>query len=87
MTMERDEVRGRIRSFLEREFPRPGSVLGDSTNLLDEWFVDSLGVVMTVLFLEREFGVEIRRPDIRAENFRDLETLSAWIAAKLSAAG
>ena len=53
------------------------------THLLDDWFVDSFGIVNTTLFLEEKFGIEISRADINAENFRSIETLSRYVANQL----
>lgn len=81
--MQTAEIKTQLKDFFEEEFPNPDSSLTDDTNLLNEWFVDSFGIVNTTLFLEQQFGIEISRADINAENFRSIETLSQYVAHQL----
>lgn len=46
--MTRPEIAAEIKEYLETEFPVQGLDLTETTNLLEEWFVDSLGIVETV---------------------------------------
>jgi acyl carrier protein len=81
--MQIAEIKSQLKSFFEKEFPNPGSSIADDTNLLDEWFVDSFGIVNTTLFLEEKFGIKISRADINAKNFRSIETLSQYVVCQL----
>ena len=82
--MGRDEISGRIRRFLEAEFPNEAIELTGETDLLDEWFIDSLGITETVIFLESSFGIEVGRADINGSNFENIASLSAFVARRLS---
>ncbi len=82
--MDRVEIAARIKRFLEEEFPNDGVELGLETDLLDEWFIDSLGITETVLFLESSFGVEVGRADINGENFKSIESLSGFVERRLT---
>lgn len=81
--MEKSEITARLRTFLETEFTNDGVELTDSTDLLGEYFIDSLGIVSTVLFLENSFQIEVRRKDINGNNFKSIETLSEFVAQSL----
>ena len=81
--IDRAEIAARLKTFLEEDFPNDGVELTPTTDLLEEWFVDSLGITETVLFLEESFGVEITRADINGANFRDISTLSEFVAGRL----
>jgi acyl carrier protein len=81
--MNRSEIVDSLQNFLLTEFPNQGVDLTESTNLLGEWFVDSLGIIETVLFLEKSFGIDIKRADINGDNFRDLATLSEFVVRRL----
>ena len=84
--MSKTEIIGSLITFLQQEFPNQGVELNETTDLLGEWFVDSLGIIETVLYLEKNFGVEVKRADINGDNFRNLETLSAFVARRLDQA-
>jgi len=80
--MQPAEIKSQLQDFFEQEFPNPERALEHDTNLLDEWFVDSFGIVNTTLFLEEKFGIEVSRADINAKNFRSIETLSQYVQLK-----
>ncbi len=81
--MQLSEIKSELKDFFEKEFPNSGTILSDSTNLLDDWFIDSFGIVSTVLFLEQKFGIEISRADINATTFSSIETLSQHVSDQL----
>ena len=81
--MNKTEVVDDLKSFLLQEFPNQGIDLTETTDLLGEWFVDSLGIIETVLYLEKTFGVDVRRADINGDNFQNLETLSDFVVSRL----
>ena len=83
--MTREEIAARIRTFLEEEFPDQGTALTNSTSLLDEWFVDSFGIVLTVLFLESAFAIKIARSDINGTTFANVDSLTEMVASRLAA--
>ena len=77
--MELDDVRSQLQAFIETSFPHPGAELTASTSLLNGWFIDSLGIVQTVVFLEQQFGCDVRAADVNATNFHSIETLAAYV--------
>ena len=81
--MNKTEVVDDLKSFLLQEFPNQGIDLTETTDLLGEWFVDSLGIIETVLYLEKTFGVDVRRADINGDNFQNLATLSDFVVSRL----
>ncbi len=81
--MNRATISAQLEDFFRREFPNPGVELTASTDLLQNWLVDSLGIVNTTLFLESRFGVDVTRADIRAENFQSIDRLTDFVAGKL----
>ena len=76
------QIFDRLRQYLQDEFPNQGVELAGDTRLLDEWFVDSMGIIETVIFIEREFGVTMTRADINGETFQDINSLAAFIGAR-----
>ncbi len=81
--MNQKQISNRLRDFLKKEFPNDGVELTNSTDLLGEYFVDSLGIVSTVLFLENSFQIEVARADINGANFKNIDTLSEFVEQSL----
>ena len=80
--MDYNDICERIRNYLLTSFPNPAMELTNDTPLLDGWFIDSMGVVQVVMFLEQEFGCEIRAADVNAENLRDVDSLARFVLSK-----
>ncbi|MEL7450558.1 MAG: acyl carrier protein [Pseudomonadota bacterium] len=80
--MNQQAIFDSLRQYLQDEFPNQGIELAGDTRLLDEWFVDSMGIIETVIFIEREFGVTMTRADINGETFQDINSLVAFIGAR-----
>jgi len=76
-------IAGQLHRFFTEVFPHPGRQLGDDTDLLNEWFVDSFGVIQTVQFIEDCFGVSVKRGEINASNFHSIRALAGFVRVKL----
>jgi acyl carrier protein len=77
-------IAAQLRGFYNEVFPHPGRQLHDDTDLLNEWFVDSFGVIQTVQFLEDNFAVTVTRGEINANNFHSIRALAGFVLSKLS---
>ena len=88
--MNKAEVRRKLSSILTRLAPlipadgkaRPMHFTGDGETVP----MDSVVVLQLVLAIEEEFGITVEDGDIGAENFSDLNSLCAFVEAKLGAA-
>lgn len=81
--MDREMIVSKIRAYFLETYPHEGIELTDTTDLLNDWFIDSLGVVLTVTFLEEEFGIELRRGDIQPDHFQTVEAVARLVEKKL----
>ncbi len=72
----------KLQQYLRQEFPNQGVTLAGDTRLLEDWFVDSMGIIETVIFIEREFAIAVARADINGENFQDINSLVRFIGAR-----
>ncbi len=81
--MTRSEIAAQLKTFLETELYNQGVELNESTDLLDGWFVDSIGIIQTTLFVESQFGITMARADINGANFQNIATLSEFVLRRL----
>jgi acyl carrier protein len=79
-----EDIATRIRNFLTEEFPNEAVELVDDTNLLEDWFVDSLGITEILLFLESSFDIRLTRADVNGENFKDIRSISVLVSRRLA---
>ncbi len=81
--MDREQIALRLKDYFERDHRRQGMALTNTTNLLEEWFLDSLAIVETVLFLERSFGAKFTGSDINGSSFKNIEALTELVFSRL----
>jgi len=75
--------RDQIRQFIYEKFPLAKSKkVGDSSALLEEGVLDSLGILELVDYLQAEFGVEIEDDDLMPENFASIEAIATFVDTK-----
>jgi acyl carrier protein len=79
--VEESAVAGRIRSFLNRQFPLIKNV-GDEQALLEGGLIDSLGILDVVSFLEREFNIAVADEELLPENFGTVRDLVQFVITK-----
>lgn len=79
------QIAAQLHAYYCRSYPHLGRALEHDTDLLNDWFVDSFGVIQTVQFLEDTFGVAVDRADIHADNFHSVRSLAAFVRRKLGA--
>jgi len=56
--------------------------LKNDTPLLDSGVLDSLSILMLVLFLERQFGVVVRQKEVVRKNFMTIDAICAYLRSK-----
>ena len=77
-----------IRRFIYDKFPLAKSrKLEDSSHLLEEGVLDSLGVLELVNFLQDEHGIPIEDEELVPENFASIDAIAAFVDAKVAAKG
>jgi acyl carrier protein len=77
-----------IRKFIYDKFPLAKSrKLQDSSQLLEEGVLDSLGVLELVNFLQDEHGIPIDDEELVPENFASIDAIAAFVEAKVEAKG
>ena len=73
-----------IRQFVFEKFPLAKSRgLDDSSALLEEGVLDSLGILELVDFLQGELGVGVEDDDLTPENFASIDAIAAFVESKV----
>lgn len=83
--MDKPTIINHLKTYLQQNAKGQTGELTETTQLLDEWFADSMEVINMVLFLEKQFGIKMRDSDISAENFETLDALANFVLSKLPA--
>lgn len=83
--MRRSEIVARVQVFLrEGRSHILSESLVEDTPLFENGVMNSLTMVETALFLEREFGVRVVASELSRERFGSLAAIAEFIEARLS---
>ncbi|WP_232699156.1 acyl carrier protein [Brevibacillus daliensis] len=78
-----EEIKNRTRAFLSKFIK--SKQLEDHDDIFAIGEVNSLFAMQLVMFMEKEFGVEIDNNDLDLNNFRSIQAISTLIARKSAA--
>lgn len=79
--MSTDDIMVQVREFLG-QFIKKTDIDADQ-NLFTSGLVNSLFAMQLVLFIEKEFGIQIANEDLDFENFKSLKAITSFIQNKL----
>lgn len=74
------DTRELIRQYLSRHFGN--RQVGDDDDIFALGFVTSLFAMQLVMFVEKEFGIEVASEDLEIEHFRSISALSSLVDRK-----
>jgi methoxymalonate biosynthesis acyl carrier protein len=82
--MSIDNATDRVKAFLG-QFVANTDITPD-LNLFTSGLINSLFALQLVLFIEKEFGIEITNEDMDLKNFCSLNAISSFVSYKKTAA-
>lgn len=85
MVVKQWDVKAELKQFIQDQFLASGvgEALGSSTKLLDEQIIDSSGVLVLIMHVERLFQISIDDAELVPDNFESIDSLAQLIEAKL----
>jgi acyl carrier protein len=82
MTIEMDSIKEKVKSFIvERTFVNHDKIQFDSL-VFKDGYLDSMGFVSLLTFIEKEFKTKTVDADLVEENFESINAISDFIVKK-----
>jgi methoxymalonate biosynthesis acyl carrier protein len=78
--MNREQIKETIVNFLGKHVPLDG--LGDDESIFQTKAVNSMFAMQLVLFVEKEFGIQVENEDLEISNFESINALTGLVARK-----
>ena len=75
-----EETKVRVRAFLARYLQNYD--LQDDQDIFSLGFINSLFAMQLVLFVEKDFGVDVTNDDLDIDNFRTINAIAALVERK-----
>ncbi|MGG0815623.1 acyl carrier protein [Paenibacillus alvei] len=80
-----EEIKNRTRAFLSNFIKK--KELQDTDDIFAIGDVNSLFAMQLVMFIEKEFGIEIENSDLNLNNFRSIQAITTFVESKNAAVG
>lgn len=75
------DIKEKVRKFFDRLFRN--QKIADDDNIFEKNFINSLFAMQLVIFVEKEFSVEISDKELDLDKFKSINTICQLIESKL----
>jgi methoxymalonate biosynthesis acyl carrier protein len=80
--MNEAQIKQKVANFMGHHVPLDG--LGDDESIFQTKAVNSLFAMQLVLFVEKEFGIQVENEDLELSNFESINAVTGLVARKIS---
>ena len=77
------DIKERVRSYIFEKVHAEKDKVKDDSMIFTEGFIDSMGFMDLVVFLEEEFSIRTGDADLLEENFESINAISDFVVRKL----
>lgn len=78
------DIRKAILDFVEREYKLPENIDYETFDIMENGYVDSMGLVQFVAILEDDFNIEFTADELLSSAFKTIGGLERLIKAKIT---
>ncbi len=80
MSLDKEVVREKIRTYIKTAIHADNTE--DTTLIFREGYLDSMGFIMLIAFLEEEFGIKTGDADLVEKNFESINAITDFVELK-----
>jgi acyl carrier protein len=80
------DIESRVRNFIAENllYSSDGYPHSDETSFLESGVVDSMGIMELVMFIEKDFSIEIEDYEVIPDNFDSVSNVGSYVRRKLT---
>ena len=83
MAIDLAEIKDGVKVYVLEKVYAEKDKIKDDTMIFKEGFIDSMGFMDLIVFLEKEFGIRTGDADLLEENFESINAISNFVMRKL----
>jgi acyl carrier protein len=74
-----------VKDYITKQFmtSKPDTVLTNDMHLIEEGIVDSLGILLLVTFIQKEFAIKVQPEDIVFDHFKTIDAIKHFIVSRV----
>ena len=85
MKIDPSEIREKVRSYIIQSVHVDNDKIKDNSLIFKEGFMDSMGFIVLITFLEEQFKIKTNDSDLLEENFESINAISDFVIRKSEA--
>ena len=85
MKFDLTEIKDKVRGYIFEKVYAEKDKIKDDSLIFTEGFIDSMGFMDLIVFLEKEFSIRTGDADLLEENFESINAISDFVMRKLEA--
>lgn len=83
MKSDLTEIKDKVRVYIHEAVYAEKDKVKDDSLVFQEGFIDSMGFMTLITYLEEEFGISTSDADLLEENFESINAISDFVMKKL----
>lgn len=83
MKIDLTEIKEKVRVYIYEKVYTEKDKIKDDSLIFKEGFIDSMGFMDLIVFLEKEFSIRTGDADLLEENFESINAISDFVMRKL----
>ena len=76
------DIKAKIKSYIQQTVHVEANKIKDDSHIFREGFIDSMGFIMLITFLEDEFNIKTVESDLIEENFESINAITDFVVNK-----
>ena len=85
MKIDSSEIKEKVRSYIIQSVHVDNDKIKDSSLIFKEGFMDSMGFIVLITFLEEQFKIKTNDSDLLEENFESINAITDFVIRKSEA--
>jgi acyl carrier protein len=77
-------IKEKVTSYINQAVYTEKDKIKDDSLIFKEGFIDSMGFITLITYLEEEFGINTVDADLLEENFESINAISDFVKSKLN---
>lgn len=82
MNIDAGNIRERVKTYIHQSVHVEAEKVKDDSLIFKEGFIDSMGFIVLITFLEEEFEIKTVDADLLEENFESINAITNFVLRK-----
>lgn len=76
-------IKERVKTYVYQAVHAEKDKIRDDSLIFKEGYIDSMGFILMIVFIEKEFSIKTDDEDLTEDNFESINTITDYISRKL----